>query len=424
MTDNKLDKLFEIQLDGTLIRTIDLAGLANPVISSTADVEGITWIPGTTSFALVLQGTQEMAIVQITPDTTALTRSNASIYAFNHGPRGIAYKPSEQAFYWVNKNAPQHIVKDRINHATGQLETIWDKTVDNLGVDLADIAIFPRLSPNLFLLSESSQTIMEVDMSGDTAVIVSSFSLASWSIPRGGGLTFTQDGNMIVVGKHAAGVPQTDFNVFAPTAPIPNLPPIVQAFVPPFVAIDASNQAQVAVDATASIDPDGYPITRYLWTDGSFTLYDGINSSVPLTLYGMCIHYLWLTVFSTDWNGIIQSGVANFTVNLSPSGEVPVTYPQPSGIPSVSLNYVHPGSSIQHVEFFFELHETGFGEIWIYDQSGKEVEKLTSPTFPPGQYRYPWDLKNKDGNQITSGAYFVVIKTPDAVKKEKMVVVR
>ncbi len=225
MTDNKTDALFEIQADGTLLRTIDISGLHATGV--TTDAEGVTWMYGQT-FALALHDGKELAIAQITPTTTAIARADATIYdvsSWPGKPKGVTYVGADNALYGVTKNSPMAVVKSQI--VNGQLQTVWTKTVDNLPVaDLADVSVFHRLSPNFILISESSKAIMEVDLTGSTAVVKSTFSLSGWPIPQAGGLTFGADANMYVVGKHASGLPQQDFSVFAPTSTITNRPPV------------------------------------------------------------------------------------------------------------------------------------------------------------------------------------------------------
>jgi hypothetical protein len=197
--------------------------------------------------------------------------------------------------------------------------------VDNLPAgDLSDIAVFPDLSPHLFLVSEGTAVVMEVDLNGPTPELFSVFSLKPWPIPRANGLTTNQLGQIVIVGKHAANTPEDDFNVFIPV-------------------------------------------------DGP-----------------------------------------------SPSGNLPIL---PSGSPPISINWIHPGGA-QQAEFFINLNETGSGEIFIYDQNGREVHSFRTPEFPPGQYRAPWDLINDQGTHVASGVYFVLIKTPDSMRKEKLVIVR
>lgn len=241
VTDNKLDKLFELQADGTLIRTVDIGGLKNVAVATTTDAEGIAWMHGQT-FALALHDGKEIAVVTLAAGATTLTRSQATFYDVSSGPgkpKGLAYAGWEDAFYWVAKDTPKAVVKAHINPTTNQWETIWTKNVDSLpAANLSDVACFPRLSKNLFLISESSQTIMEVDMTGATPLLKSSMSLAGWPIPQAGGMTFGSDGKMFVVGKHVTGQSQDDFNVFSPTPDLLNQPPVAT-----ISSVTASNEA-------------------------------------------------------------------------------------------------------------------------------------------------------------------------------------
>jgi hypothetical protein len=114
----------------------------------------------------------------------------------------------------------------------------------------------------------------------------------------------------------------------------------------------------------------------------------------------------------------------NVFTSIDSVAQIPVDYPvQPANSPSDSLNYIHPGSA-QHAEFFVDLREAGSAEIHIYDQTGRQVHKFRTPELAVGQYRAPWDLKNEEGTLVSSGMYFVLIKTPGGTRREKLVVVR
>lgn len=272
VTDNETDKVFEIQPDGTLIRTIDVAPLKDPAVA-TADPEGIAWMYGTT-YALALQEADEVAIVNIVSTTTVLNRNQARIVDVSPGPggpKGLTYSGREDAFYWVTRDTPKAIIKARINPSNQNWETVWEQNVDVLPVtDLSDVAVFPRLSPNLFLISESSKTILEVEVTPTSAIARSSFSLTSWPIPQGSGLSFGVDGSFRVVTKSSSGVPEDDFNIFVPTSPLPNLPPTPRITKPDIgqgasaIDINGDGREEVLVDATGSVDPDGFLID-YEW---------------------------------------------------------------------------------------------------------------------------------------------------------------
>ncbi len=224
MTDNKLDTIFEINGLGAPIRQINIAGLKAAGEAET-DAEGITWMYGNT-YALVLEGGEEMAVVTITSTTTAITRSQAQIFDLSGDPKGVTYKASEDALYWVSEVGPKRVIKARINPSTGNLDQLANINVESLPMlDLADIAYFPRLSPHMILVSQSSRTVVEVDLAGALPVVKSTFSLAGFAIPQAGGITFNHEGKMVIVGKHTSTAPEDDFNVFYPTAPIVNRRP-------------------------------------------------------------------------------------------------------------------------------------------------------------------------------------------------------
>lgn len=413
--------IFEIDANGGLKRTIDVSGMGRAGIP--ADPEGITWMHGQT-FALALHDAKEIAIVDIGNSVTSLSRSQAVIYDVSSGPgkpKGICYLPREDAFYWVAKNAPMAVIKAHISG--GQMQTIWTKTVDALPVvDLADVAYFPKLSPYLFLISESSRSIMEVDLTGNSPVVKSSLSLANDDIPQAGGLTFGPDGKMYVVGKHNPGT-QIDFSVFTPSPAVGNQPPWVYATVPTEVFGNGTNEALARVDASASFDPEGDPINRYRWTlDNSSTIYDGPNALTTLVLTANGNHVLNLDVFSKDSSGLTQSKRASFNISISldqsPTGDVPQVN---SGL---SINYIHPGSGSRHAEFAFNLNSSGSADIHIFDSLGRKIRDISSDSVPAGSYHLNWDLNDDDGHAVASGVYFALIKTPGQTQREKVVVVR
>lgn len=421
MTDNLEDAIFEIARDGSIKRTITISGLKKPTEIKT-DAEGITWMYGE-RYALVMEGGEEMAIMTITPNTTSITRTQATIFDLFGDPKGVAYKASEDALYWVSQTAPMRVVKSQLNG--NKLVTIWNKVVDNLpDAGLADVAVFPRLSSNLFLLGQSSHTIMEVDMSGQTAVLVSSFSLANWPIPRPGAMAFDSDGSLRIVGKHAAGFPQDDFSIFIPTGPIFNQLPVASAGSNLSAVDFDGNGGLLTIDSSLSNDPDG-AIIDYKWLVNGVVVSVGFGPKVPPLTQRFGIGSSSVTlIVRDDVHTTNQTSILVVVRAFTPLDEFPYTHPQPSNFPSTSVNYLHPGSSYQQAEFFFRLHEIGSAEIRIYDQIGREVKAFQTEVFPAGDYRAPWDLKNSGGERVSSGVYFVLIKTPDAVKKERLVVVR
>ena len=423
VSDNVLDALFEIRRDGSLLRTIDVTTLKNS-FELNSDVEGITWMYGE-KYALVMEGGEEMAIVNITPTTTSISRIEAKIHDLFGDPKGVAYKASEDAVYWVSQTLPMRVVKSRIDKTSGELITVSNKIVDNLpDAGLADIAFFPKLSPHMFLVGQSSNTIMEVDLTGNNAVLKSKFSLVGWPIPRPGAMAYDRDGSFVVVSKHLSNAPEDTFNVFFPTAPFANLSPIANAGGD-VAAIDFDGKgARPNISGSQSNDPDG-AIIEYIWHVNNIEVARGFEPSVGILNYAFPVGLSTVSlIVRDDTNATSETTIQVSVKPWSIEDQIPSPYPQPANFPATSVNFIHPGSAIGNAELFFQLKETGHAEIRIYDQLGQEVKVFQTPVFPPGDYRAPWDLVNGEGVQVNSGVYFVVIKTPGNVLKEKLVVVR
>lgn len=277
---NPLDRLFEINAAGDILREIDVAGLR--VAGETdADVEGLAWLGGT-RYAVLREGAEEMLIVNINSGTTALTRAGAAVYDLSGDPKGVAYNPVENAIYWVSQNNPMRVVKSQINATTGQLDEIFSRDVSNLPAsELNDIAFFPRLSPNPILISASSATVMEVDVTNPVAVLRSSFTLAAFPIPAGSGLTFAANtGRLHVICKNTGGVPEDNYTVFAPNTPIPNQGPRprIEGFIG-WLDEDGDGEQPVMVSGARSADADGM-IIRYEWLVNGKKVAEGIGRDV------------------------------------------------------------------------------------------------------------------------------------------------
>ncbi len=60
----------------------------------------------------------------------------------------------------------------------------------------------------------------------------------------------------------------------------------------------------------------------------------------------------------------------------------------------------------------------------IYDILGKEVITLIKEHKPAGTHRINWNGQNKEGGDVTSGIYFVSLKTEKMLQMRKVLLVR
>ncbi|MFN0118815.1 MAG: SdiA-regulated domain-containing protein [Elusimicrobiota bacterium] len=425
MVENQEDVIIEMQEDGTLIRTINIHELRKTGALE-ADAEGITWMYGQT-YALVMEGGEEMAILDITPASSAFSRNQVEIHDLSGDPKGVSYNPLDDAIYWVSQSGPKRVIKTQIDPATRELKTISNTIVENLPiVDLADIAFFPRLTPYALLIGQNTPIILEVDLSGTQPVLKSSFSLSGWNIPKPGGLVFGANAKILIVGKHVAGTAEDDLSIFTATSTIPNKAPIANLVGPDIVPdLNGSKDELVIFKGEGSVDVDG-SIIDYTWKVNDVIVASGYGPKVLPLNYTFALGTSTVSLLIRDDSQIVSQTSSVVTViDTFPSGQHPSEpFRQPDDFPRQSINYVHRNALVQQAEIFVDLKTEGAIRIHIYDSLGQEVREIVTTAFVAGAYRIPWDLRNASGSKVSSGVYYVLIKTPSETKREKFVVMR
>jgi len=96
--------------------------------------------------------------------------------------------------------------------------------------------------------------------------------------------------------------------------------------------------------------------------------------------------------------------------------EVPII-----SVPNIS---VFPNPFNGSVTIAFETQVPGDFEIVIYDVTGAKVRDLDRGTVPSGFYRMMWDGTNGAGQEVSSGVYFVRLRTPQGESLSRAVFVK
>jgi hypothetical protein len=92
-------------------------------------------------------------------------------------------------------------------------------------------------------------------------------------------------------------------------------------------------------------------------------------------------------------------------------------------------NYPNPFNPTTTIPFKVKSLEYGVGRpihttLIIYNLLGQKVRTLVDEDKLPGSSQVSWDGKNEEGNDVSSGIYFYVIKTKDVTQTKKMTLVR
>jgi hypothetical protein len=92
------------------------------------------------------------------------------------------------------------------------------------------------------------------------------------------------------------------------------------------------------------------------------------------------------------------------------STEVPLNF-------SLSQNYPNPFNPVTNIKF--DLPESGFVELTIYDINGREITKLVQQQMNAGSYSADWDASG-----YASGVYIYSIEACGQKESKKMVLIK
>jgi len=114
---------------------------------------------------------------------------------------------------------------------------------------------------------------------------------------------------------------------------------------------------------------------------------------------------------------IPATGTYRFVWNPSKAGSagIPETY-------ALHQNYPNPFNPTTTIRF--DIPETGFASLRIYDVLGREVVTLMHEEIPAGKHAYSWNGKDMYGRMAATGIYFYRLKTTGYTKTRKMLLVK
>lgn len=105
----------------------------------------------------------------------------------------------------------------------------------------------------------------------------------------------------------------------------------------------------------------------------------------------------------------LSIGVNNISNVVPDKFEMYQNYPNP----------FNPSTSIK-----FQIKDTRFVTLKVYDILGKEISTLVNEKLQPGIYEIPFSINQVTGNQTASGIYFYKIEAGDFTKGKRMVLLK
>ena len=85
-------------------------------------------------------------------------------------------------------------------------------------------------------------------------------------------------------------------------------------------------------------------------------------------------------------------------------------------------NYPNPFNPVTNIQF--ELFESGFSQLVIYDINGRFIKTLISKYLPKGLHEVSWDSKNSRDETLPSGIYIYQLNSSGLSISKKMTLIR
>ena len=110
--------------------------------------------------------------------------------------------------------------------------------------------------------------------------------------------------------------------------------------------------------------------------------------------------------------------------------EAPDNYVAPLGIESeihpntFQLSYAYPNPFNPTTHLNVTLGESQYLSVLIYDMLGREINTLVSTWMDAGQHHLSWNGFNLAGEIVSSGPYFIVAKTKNDTRIQKVLFIK
>ena len=178
---------------------------------------------------------------------------------------------------------------------------------------------------------------------------------------------------------------------------------------------DASNRVQLSIRQTQSTGVVTMPVAaRFSIESGGAVA--PFSAAAPDTADTTIVFWNSDRVeqFSADLDGNV------IAVTLDPEQWIYYAEPPAERPFATSLSVeVAPNPFNISTQIVFSMPSSGSVEAEIYDVSGARVRTFDAQSLPAGVHAFPWDGTNNNGQQVASGVYFVLLRTPvgDATRK-------
>jgi PKD repeat protein len=167
---------------------------------------------------------------------------------------------------------------------------------------------------------------------------------------------------------------------------------------------------------TAS-DSDGY-IMNYVWRTGDGRVVNGIVRTFDHVYATAGTYYATLEVVDNDTLWSKPDSVVITVLPIAGVGE-------DARVPEMLMlhpNYPNPFNGETVISY--SLDRMMNVRLRIFSITGEEVVRLVDEVQAAGMHRTGWDARNKEGKELASGLYICRLETPEALRVQKILLLR
>ena len=83
-----------------------------------------------------------------------------------------------------------------------------------------------------------------------------------------------------------------------------------------------------------------------------------------------------------------------------------------------------PNPFNESIKIKFNIPKSDHVQIQVFDIYGKEVKTLLNQKLSKGKYHTVWNGTNTQGNYVSSGVYFILMRTEQFMTVQKAVLIK
>ena len=154
----------------------------------------------------------------------------------------------------------------------------------------------------------------------------------------------------------------------------------------------------------------------------TYTLADGVT--LP---DNVLFHFSVVNIPGTSLNPELLNVVCSYPTETNPVAVTTVTASSNDNIilPKVyALFQNYPNPFNPSTQISFDIPNSEFITLRIFNLLGQDVKTLTSGIMNPGRYTFEWNGKDLLNNDVASGVYFYELSGENFINRKKMLLIR